>query len=360
MCRCKNHFWANSYEYIHVSYFCENQCPLAPLSPDPFVRETRSLSELLEPDDHLDFMRTRGRTYSQASRLVPFTCQAARDVHNTFSSWDWGYQYSNQKGQCDWTRSQVGVLRKRFIRNPNEQSMQYGLPLREQDLVRHLTGQNRTLGTCDRPLDIWFQPDGISLVAQALSKNEAISYSDAEWCYFSEQYVRIIESSPLSSTWQKVHGQPRKSVRMLRFDIDCDDVWQNHDLAALDHQIQIERGIAVEFGLEYRAFRTGGRKHQILFLLPAEINLASAHWLTLGIKQILIIRSHSNATDFKSNFDGLLRLPFGIHHKRNSFGLGLFFNPDTGETLPLGDQLEQLRSKAKIVNGAFGIESIQL
>lgn len=343
MCRCKNHFWANYYEYIQMSYFCENQCPLAHLSPDPFACETRSFSELLEPDGYLDFMKTRGRTYTQASRLIPLTCQVAREMNDTFSSWDWGYQYSNRKGQSDWTRSQVGITHEYFRGNFLEPALKYGRPLRAEDCIKHLTGQNRTVGTCDKPMGIWFKADGIRECAYKLSRAEADLDTQAHWCYFSEHFFKTMPADPTLSTWHKLHGPPRKMIRTLRFDVDCDEVWMNCDHDALLTQLEVERELAFELGLDYRVFRTGNRGHQALYILSEEINLAAAQWLSTALKQILLARSVPFAHDFKSNFDGLLRVPLGLHHKKNCFGLGLFLNPKTAEVLPIAEQIEQIR-----------------
>ena len=135
--------------------------------------------------------------------------------------------------------------------------------------------------------------------------------------------------------------RPHLMVRNVRIDIDLNDVFNRHDLASLQGEMQIVHGVFRAFGLNVGVMRTGNRGIQAMATIPP-VPRAHAGLLVHALRHTLRGAPRRwRATDFQSNLDGIMRLPLGRHAWTES--VACMLAPDAS-VLPLECQAEVVSS----------------
>ena len=140
------------------------------------------------------------------------------------------------------------------------------------------------------------------------------------------------------------YGDRFSRVCQVRIDIDLDEIFDcwEADVAALDDlrdEIGLIHDVFGAFGLTVSIFRTGNRGVQAVASI-AWMERAAAWVLMEAIRTVLkgAARRTWRATDFKSNLDGLMRLPLGLH--RWSSSLAVFLDRN-GRVIPADQQPDE-------------------
>lgn len=317
-----------------------------PLPADPFSFIPIPLGELIDPASTA--IRSV-RTLKQVERLD----QLVTSVYTSLNPcWCWGNQYVRKSdGESDWQSESVGVLKSAFDPRPKEQRLEplraWGMPLGKWQLTKHFLGRGTTVGTCDRPSQAWYEPSGVNLASRIVPLEMVKSTPAAYWSALDECFLEDHDVDPALSVWEVILGPAPRHVSAIRVDVDNDKAWLLEDHEALQAQLSRERRIAIEAGLNLRIFRTGGRGTQAVMELPAPVPIVVGEWISKAIQKVYRARLNTVAHDFSTAFDKPLRLPGGMHLGRSRFGLGLWLDPDSGEILPLAEQLASMPIQAR-------------
>lgn len=316
------------------------------LPADPFAVIKIPLAELIDP----------ASTGIRSVRALKHVEQLDQLVTSVFlpltHCWSWGNQYVRKSdGESDWQSESVGVLKLAFDPRPKEQRLEprraWGRPLGKWQLTKHFLCRGITVGTCDRPSQAWYEPSGASLASRIVPRQMVNSTRGAYWSAREECFLEDIAVDPNLSTWEVIYGSAPRQVSAIRIDVDNDSAWLQRDHVALQAQLSRERRIANDAGLNLRVFRTGGRGTQAVIELPAPVPIAVGEWISKAVQQAYSARLNTLAHDFSTTFDKPLRLPGGMHFGRSRFGLGLWLDPQSGEILPLDEQLASMPIRAK-------------
>jgi len=337
------------------------------LPADPFARITSPFGELLDPDGYREIRELKRPSYKSVQSRSPKIFQLANGMHRSLApAWRWGYQYVRKTGDADWREETVGSLVNAYDHRPqslrDEPLQRWAEALQTQQLAYHLCGFGRTLAVGNSPVADWYTSAGIKVCSHRISQAELDDHPNAYWCYHEERYLVQVPNDPTKSVWETVIGPAPRYIDVIRIDVDHTQTWLGHDHQLLKRQLSRERGITTEAGLDYSVFRTGGRGTQAVLRLPNRVSLAAGWWLSEALSRAFRSRAVAGADDFKHAFDGILRLPGGVHLRENSFGLGLWLDPETAEILPLADQvrLMPLGTSKSLGDGSFEQDAEEL
>jgi len=160
------------------------------------------------------------------------------------------------------------------------------------------------------------------------------------------------------------HREFAEPVSVLRFDVDQDWEWISRDPGPIWETLKRQRDLMAHLGLGYEVFRTGGRGVQLIIPLPCPTSHSVASVLVHLIRDVLVT---AGGTDFKSNLDGILRLPGGVHARENSLRLGLFIDVENERLYGIEKQAELLarcwsfnQSKSRISSGDMSADMDRL
>jgi hypothetical protein len=125
-------------------------------------------------------------------------------------------------------------------------------------------------------------------------------------------------------------------VKFLRIDVDNDAWLYRLDpsmVEALWVSLDRHAEILSQSGLSYTVFRTGNRGVQYVVQLPSEVSHEVASVLVAALRGGL---RRAPGTDFKSDLEGILRLPLGLHAK--SGRIGAFIDVENRRLYDPGEQ----------------------
>lgn len=125
-------------------------------------------------------------------------------------------------------------------------------------------------------------------------------------------------------------------TRQLRIDIDQDRAWISEDRESVMIELRQQREIVRAFGLPYRTFRTGGRGNQIIVPLPLPAEPIVGSMISRCIRAALRARRRWPSVKVdRDTFDGLMRLPGGLHARGQ---IGLWIDVTNGCLYPIDQQ----------------------
>jgi hypothetical protein len=199
----------------------------------------------------------------------------------------------HRKSYSEWTPSTVGGAKNLFDHIPEQR--EWAIQLESGSWSWQIQDRNRKMKGREVPgrgLEVF------DLVKHLCGRSFAVGTTNRPWTG---------------------RGAP-SPVKFLRIDVD-NDAW----MYALDPSmveelwISLDRhaGFLGEAGIPYTVFRTGRRGVQYIFPLPIEIPHDAASIIVAALRAGL---RRAQGTDFKSDLEGILRLPLGLHAKSGNLG----------------------------------------
>jgi hypothetical protein len=224
--------------------------------------------------------------------------------------------------------------------------------MRLLDVYRHLSGHSFSLGMTNRVRSDWLQREDIEHRERCflIEGRETKLWNPSHILTEDELIASYTSGIPLTY-WEHRFLRRETSVRAIRIDVDCDEVWMNRDHHKLTSQIRACAALGEQLGLGFSVFRTGGRGLQAIYSLPWPQTPLSASWLASKLRDALSVRLAGllAVVDCDST-RSIMRLPLGLHAKSGS--LGLFLSPDTGEIQPIEEQVCQSTRAFSAAKGA--------
>lgn len=283
------------------------------LPVDPFQAVRLPLAAYIDPDGWDSFNALKKRPFKSAGSRMPQTVALANRLFAILGSRHvWGWQYSTDDGIAAWKTMRAGMFvhaydtREPEKRDKDTAPSQWCKPLRIEDLVKHLSLATGVVGIQDTL--------GLSRGANVLAQADMM------------------------------FGPTKETCACIRIDVDANETWLHRDHRALRRQLQEEQRLADDLGLPYAVFRSGGRGTQAVFRLPEEVSFPTASFVAHLVSRALEARLPEGTHVDVDSTRSLLRLPGGVHARSTSFGLALWLDPDSGEVLPISEQVERTAS----------------
>lgn len=233
---------------------------------------------------------------------------------------------------------------------------------------RHWDAFPNTLSLADRMFDRMRRRDHYGLQLSALgwittscefptARCHPLSIGDVRHALLGRRRVQSVGTS------DRIHVEGDCSwtpppIRCLRLDVDYDGFsgWLGSDASSVLDELRRERELCTALGFNSEMFRTGGKGHQLILALPAEVEFATASAMVAMFK-VLFPSSHYQAPHIdKSNVDGILREPGGRHLNGE---LSLFVDVDAGCLCAIEEQAELMSSAFGCNAGTWDVDEFR-
>lgn len=148
-------------------------------------------------------------------------------------------------------------------------------------------------------------------------------------------------------------------IQCLRVDIDYPAFtgWLGNDASAVLKELRRERELCHLLGFKSEVFRTGGKGHQLIVALPAEVEFGTASSMVALLKLLFGSNDRMAPHIDKSNVDGILREPGGRHLNGE---LSLFVDVDAGRLYDLPIQTQLMVNAFSCSPGDWKVEDFRL
>lgn len=171
----------------------------------------------------------------------------------------------------------------------------------------------------------------------SIGSDQSFSLNDLRKSFLGQKFAYGYGDSPL--TFNDEYGRPScQAVRHIRIDVDQDrSWWDSGNSKLIIEDARKMMAALVDQDMQAYAFRTGGRGIQFIIPFAREVPHSVASLVAHQIKDILRLSATPSAID-KSNMEGILRMPGGIHAETDR--IGLFIDLEAGCLYPLEHQEE--------------------